>query len=148
MGPWRHGGWGGGPGQKLGKIDFGSPTGEYYRKNIQAPFFAYYLKDKGSLSQPEATVFESGSNKWRTFDSWPPKSAAKKSLYFHAGGKLSFDRADGDRGQRERQLRERPGASGSVSPASHRADVLSRRDRDGTPGCSRISGSCRSGPTC
>jgi putative CocE/NonD family hydrolase len=91
VGPWRHGGWAGGPGQKLGKIDFGSPTGEYYRQKIQAPFFAYYLKDKGTLNQPEATVFESGSNKWRTFDSWPPKSAVKKSLYFHAGGKLSFD---------------------------------------------------------
>ena len=91
VGPWRHGGWDGGPGQKLGKIDFGSPTGEYFRVHIQAPFFAYYLKSKGTLSQPEATVFESGSNKWRTFDSWPPKSAMKKSLYFHAGGKLSFD---------------------------------------------------------
>ncbi|MEO8337271.1 MAG: CocE/NonD family hydrolase, partial [bacterium] len=91
VGPWRHGGWGSGPAQKLGKIDFGSPTGEYYRQKIQAPFFAHYLKDKGTLDQPEATVFESGSNKWRTFDSWPPKSALKKSLYFHADGKLSFD---------------------------------------------------------
>ena len=91
VGPWRHGGWGGGPGQKLGNIDFGSPTGEYYRQKIQAPFFAYYLKDKGSLSQPEATVFESGSNTWRTFGSWPPKEATTKSLYFHADGKLSFD---------------------------------------------------------
>jgi uncharacterized protein len=90
VGPWRHGGWSGGPGQKLGNIDFGSPTGEYYRQKIQAPFFAYYLKDKGQLTQPEATVFESGSNTWRTFDSWPPKSATTKSLYFHAGGKLSF----------------------------------------------------------
>ena len=91
VGPWRHGGWSGGPGQTLGKIDFGSPTGEYYRQKIQAPFFAHYLKDKGNLAQPEATVFESGSNQWRTFDSWPPKSALTKSLYFHAGGKLSFD---------------------------------------------------------
>ncbi len=91
VGPWRHGGWGGGPGQKLGKIDFGSPTGEYFRKNIQAPFFAYHLKDRGTLSQAEATVFESGSNRWRTFDSWPPKRAVTRSLYFHAGGKLSFD---------------------------------------------------------
>jgi putative CocE/NonD family hydrolase len=91
VGPWRHGGWSGGTGQKLGKIDFGSPTGEYYRQKIQAPFFAFYLKDKGTLAQPEATVFESGSNTWRTFDSWPPKNAVTKSLYFHAGGKLSFD---------------------------------------------------------
>ncbi|MEP6781402.1 MAG: CocE/NonD family hydrolase [Gemmatimonadaceae bacterium] len=90
VGPWRHGGWGSGPGQKLGKIDFGSPTGEYYRQKIQAPFFAFYLKDRGTLNQPEATVFESGSNKWRTFDAWPPKNATTKSLFFHANGKLSF----------------------------------------------------------
>ncbi|CAN5899136.1 CocE/NonD family hydrolase [soil metagenome] len=91
VGPWRHGGWSGGPGQKLGKIDFGSPTGEYYRQKIQAPFFAHYLKGKGALAQPEATVFESGSNTWRTFDSWPPKRASTRSLYFHAGSRLSFD---------------------------------------------------------
>jgi putative CocE/NonD family hydrolase len=90
VGPWRHGGWSFGKGQKLGKIDFGSPTGEYYRSQIEAPFFAYYLKDKGSHAQPEATVFESGSNLWRTFDSWPPRSATTRSLYFHADGRLSF----------------------------------------------------------
>jgi len=90
VGPWRHGGWSGGPGQKLGNIDFGSPTGEYYRARIQAPFFAYYLKDKGTLEQPEATVFESGSNRWRTFGSWPPREAKTRSLYFHANGLLSF----------------------------------------------------------
>ena len=90
VGPWRHGGWAGGPGQKLGKIDFGSATGEYYRTRIEAPFFAYYLKDKGSLQQPEATVFESGSNRWRTFSAWPPREATTRSLYFHANGRLSF----------------------------------------------------------
>jgi len=98
VGPWRHGGWSGGPGQKLGNIDFGSPTGEYYRSKIQAPFFAYYLKDKGSLVQPEATVFEAGSNTWRTFDSWPPKNATTKSLYFQPNGGLAFTppKATGD----------------------------------------------------
>ena len=60
VGPWNHGGWSRGTGQKLGAVDFGSPTGEFYRAQIQAPFFAFYLKDKGTLTQPEATVFESG----------------------------------------------------------------------------------------
>jgi len=98
VGPWNHGGWRGKSGQKLGNIDFGSPTGEYYRAKIQAPFFAYYLKDKGSLTQPEATVFESGSNTWRTFDSWPPKSATTKALYFQPNGRLAFTppKATGD----------------------------------------------------
>ena len=91
VGPWNHGGWSGGTGQKLGRIDFGSHTGEYFREKVEAPFFAWYLKDVGSLTQPEATVFESGSNRWRTFDAWPPRGAVTKSLYFHAGGQLSFD---------------------------------------------------------
>ncbi len=91
VGPWRHGGWSGGPGQTLGRIDFGSPTGAYYRASIQAPFFAYYLKDRGTARRTEATVFESGSNQWREFDAWPPKEATTRSLYFHANGRLSFD---------------------------------------------------------
>ncbi len=90
VGPWRHGGWSSGPGQQLGKIDFGSPTGEYFRTKIEAPFFAYYLKDEGRLDQPEATVFEAGSNRWRTFTRWPPVEAERRALYFHAGGALSF----------------------------------------------------------
>ncbi len=90
VGPWRHGGWRGGTGQKLGKIDFGSATGEYFRSQVEAPFFAYYLKDKGQLVQPEATVFESGSNQWRKFDSWPPRQAKTRALYFQSGGKLAF----------------------------------------------------------
>ena len=90
VGPWWHGGWSAGPGQKIGPIDFGSPTGEYYRAKIQAPFFAKYLKDQGDFKPAEATVFESGSNTWRTFTAWPPKEAATKSLYFHANGALSF----------------------------------------------------------
>ncbi len=91
VGPWWHGGWSNGAGQKIGAIDFGSATGEFYRQKIQAPFFAHYLKDLGSFTPAEATVFEAGSNTWRTFTAWPPKEAVTRSLYFHAGGRLSFD---------------------------------------------------------
>jgi putative CocE/NonD family hydrolase len=91
VGPWNHGGWNAPEGQKLGNIDFGSPTSKYFRDSIEAPFFAYYLKDQGALHQPEALVFESGSNRWRKYDSWPPKSGvAERPLYFAADGKLSF----------------------------------------------------------
>jgi uncharacterized protein len=90
VGPWNHGGWSAGPGQKLGNIDFGSPTGEYYRTKIQTPFFAHYLKDKGDFQLPEATVFEAGNNVWRSYSAWPPKEAKTRSLYFHADGRLSF----------------------------------------------------------
>ena len=46
-------------------------------------------KDKFKLA--EAIVFETGTNQWRHYDSWPPKNASEKTLYLHAGGKLSFD---------------------------------------------------------
>jgi hypothetical protein len=89
-GPWVHGGWSRGEGDHLGDIQFGSKTGEYFRTKIQFPFFEHYLKSHGE-SQPKAIVFETGTNDWHKFDAWPPKAATAKTLYFHSGGKLSFD---------------------------------------------------------
>ena len=91
MGPWNHGGWGG-RARRLGAIDFGSDTGTYFRKEIQAPFFAKLLKDKGNFTPAEATVFQSGSNKWMTYDAWTPKNGQKRAIYLQADGKLSFDK--------------------------------------------------------
>ncbi|HXY24668.1 MAG TPA: CocE/NonD family hydrolase [Candidatus Acidoferrum sp.] len=90
-GPWNHGGWAGGPGKSLGAIPFGSDTALYFRHNIEAPWFAYWLKNKGSLPLKEALMFQTGSDTWEQFDSWPPKNAKKQTLYFRADGKLSFD---------------------------------------------------------
>jgi putative CocE/NonD family hydrolase len=91
VGPWNHGGWGGGPGSSLGDIPFGSDTSQYFRKNVEAPWFAYWLKDKGTLPLKEALTFQTGSNQWMQFSSWPPKNAQTRNLYFHNDGKLSFD---------------------------------------------------------
>jgi len=89
-GPWVHGGWARGDGSHLGDVQFNAKTSEYFRANIQFPFFEHYLKGKGA-AQPKAVVFETGTNVWRSFDAWPPKGVAARTLYFHAGGKLSFD---------------------------------------------------------
>ncbi|MDQ8153877.1 MAG: CocE/NonD family hydrolase [Gemmatimonadota bacterium] len=89
VGPWNHGGWRR-EGRALGKIDFGALTGADFRATIEAPFFAKYLKGTGDYVPAEATVFESGSNTWRTFTAWPPKEAVTKALYFQANGVLSF----------------------------------------------------------
>jgi len=92
VGPWNHGGWNAPLGQKLGNIDFGTPASKVFRDSIQAPFFAFYLKDRGNLKQPEAITFEGGANRWRHYDSWPPKvNVTARSLYFHDRGELSFD---------------------------------------------------------
>jgi putative CocE/NonD family hydrolase len=89
-GPWVHGGWARGTGDHLGDVQFNAKTSEYFRANVQFPFFEHYLKGKGA-AQPKAVVFETGTNVWRSFESWPPKAATSKTLYFHPNGKLSFD---------------------------------------------------------
>ena len=92
VGPWNHGGWSRGDGQKLGPVDFGSKTAEYYRKNVLARFLAFHLKEKGTLDLPEALTFRTGANEWVRHNEWPPKrNAVARQLYFQADGKLSFD---------------------------------------------------------
>ncbi|HTJ29636.1 MAG TPA: CocE/NonD family hydrolase [Acidobacteriaceae bacterium] len=90
-GPWVHGGWARSDGSHLGDAQFNAKTGDYFRSNIQFPFFEHYLKGRGAYTQPKAIVFETGANQWHTLESWPPKAAAPRTLYFHANGKLSFD---------------------------------------------------------
>jgi putative CocE/NonD family hydrolase len=90
MGPWFHGGWVRSDGSKLGDISFDSRTGEYYIKNIELPFFNYYLKDKGELNLPEAYVFETGTNQWKTYSRWPPENISRKKLYLGQNYSLSF----------------------------------------------------------
>lgn len=91
-GPWNHGGWARATGDSLGKIKFGSNTSQDYREKIEAPWFAYYLKDKGKLDITEAITFQTGANEWKRYDQWPPRDIAPdRKLYFHGDGKLSFD---------------------------------------------------------
>jgi len=88
-GPWAHGAW--------NRAQAGSPerlqfeTADYYRERIVFPFFEHYLKGNGDVRLPEATVFETGTNRWRQYESWPPAGTQSKALYLHAGGRLSFD---------------------------------------------------------
>jgi len=96
VGPWNHGGWARGSGNFLGSIPFASNTSEYFREQVEAPWFAYWLHDKGTLPLKEALLFQTGSDVWTRFDSWPPKDAQTKSLYFGASGKLSFDAPNTD----------------------------------------------------
>ncbi len=92
MGPWFHGGWGGrGDGSYLGNVRFGKKTSEFYQRNIEMPFFNFYLKLKGTVHDiAEATVFFSGENEWRRFNEWPTNKMEYKNLYIVADGRLSF----------------------------------------------------------
>ncbi|MCX6573754.1 MAG: CocE/NonD family hydrolase [Candidatus Aminicenantes bacterium] len=91
-GPWNHGGWMRPGGTALGRIKFGSDTADYFRKKIQAPFFAHYLKDKPGWDVPEAITFETGANEWRVYDEWPPRKLTEdRPLYVREDGRLSFE---------------------------------------------------------
>jgi putative CocE/NonD family hydrolase len=90
MGPWRHGGWARDAGEQLGNLNFAVRTGEFFREQIQFPFFMHYLKDKPA-DLPEAYMFMTGMNEWRRESEWPPKGARPLTLYFGAGGALSSD---------------------------------------------------------
>jgi putative CocE/NonD family hydrolase len=91
MGPWFHGGWARSDGDTLKHLSFATKTSLFYREKIELPFFNFYLKDKGNLDLPEAYVFETGSNTWKTYDHWPPKNITSKSLYIQPNGGLSFE---------------------------------------------------------
>ncbi|NCX96365.1 MAG: CocE/NonD family hydrolase [Chitinophagia bacterium] len=83
MGPWSHGGWSRGKGDYLGNVRFAGEHSVSYHKNIEFPFFEYYLNHKGSVEHiAEANIFFSGSNQWKKMNSWAPANATKTHFYF------------------------------------------------------------------
>lgn len=92
MGPWVHGGWSYGEGDRLGSVLFHSKTGEYYREQIEQKFFKHFLKGSEDFAATEAQVFETGTDRWRRFEAWPPHDAVPRTFYFHPAGSLSPER--------------------------------------------------------
>jgi putative CocE/NonD family hydrolase len=88
-GPWNHGSWRG-TGDRVGKLSIGVDSGTAFRRDIEAPFFAYWLHGKGPKPTGEARVMQGGSWVWKSYASWPPKGAKATSLYLQADGTLSF----------------------------------------------------------
>ena len=91
MGPWAHGDWHRGDAEQLGNVPFHQKTGRFYRDRIELPFLKHFLKGADDPKLPDAYVFETGTNQWRRYDSWPPGNVSEKTLYFHPNGRLSFD---------------------------------------------------------
>ncbi len=92
MGPWKHGGWSRTDGDRLGDVTFGQKTSLRYREDVELPFFRRHLKGGQGAQRaplPEATVFETGTNTWRSYDAWPPKEARVAILFLREGGLLS-----------------------------------------------------------
>jgi putative CocE/NonD family hydrolase len=88
MGPWSHGQWASGTAPNLGNIYWGQDANKKY-SILEKHFFDYYLKGEGKQELAEATIFVTGSNEWRSYDTWPPKNTVEKTLYFQPSGALS-----------------------------------------------------------
>ena len=89
VGPWVHGGWASGDGDHLGDVQFAAKTSEFFRANIQFPFFEFYLKGKGTALPRLMCLKPAPTSGGST--SMASGAGRSKTLYLHAGGKLSFD---------------------------------------------------------
>ena len=101
-GPWFHGEWQSPTAENIGIIPFGGhETAREFRENIEAPFFRYYLHGQGDKPRWQASTFQSGSNTWHTYATWPPKEAKGTNLYLHSDGTLSFRAPQEGKGEKE-----------------------------------------------
>jgi len=91
MGPWYHGGWSRSEGNHLGPVLFGARTSAWYREQVEFRFFDGYLRADTRQTLPEATVFETGANHWRSFTEWPPKETKAQRLYLRGDAMLAVD---------------------------------------------------------
>jgi putative CocE/NonD family hydrolase len=93
LGPWSHGAWGRPEWTKFGQYSFGKNVNADYQK-WETDFFNFFLKGKGQNTLPEATIFFTGTNEWKTFDNWPVKNVNQQTFLFHSNNKLSEKDAD------------------------------------------------------
>lgn len=88
MGPWTHGAWAAPVWTQFGTYLFGENVNKYFEQ-VETDFFNFYLKNKSAVNLAEATIFETGSNQWKTYSSWPPRNLKKTNYYLGSHGNLS-----------------------------------------------------------
>jgi len=97
LGPWCHGQWSDSNASTIGEYRMERNTADDFRE-IQKAWFDYWLKGIGDGKFPEATCFQTGSNVWKTYATWPDKSATPTRLYLEDKQKLSFRKPTGENG--------------------------------------------------
>lgn len=122
MGPWYHGMWASGAGQKFHVHDWGSNTSTYFQDEIEFPFFDAFLRGDRKYSRPKATVFDSGAKVWKTFDTWPPTQSKLANLYLDPAGKLTETKRS--------QIGKLSYVSDPANPVPYQGGTLTRRTRE------------------
>ncbi|AUD02659.1 CocE/NonD family hydrolase [Spirosoma pollinicola] len=95
MGPFGHGRWSRETGHTLhSNVYFGDSIATFYQRNIEAKFFTHFLKGAGDgkTGLPEAYLFNTGRNEWKTFDKWPVADAPVKQFFLMSDGTLANNR--------------------------------------------------------
>jgi putative CocE/NonD family hydrolase len=129
-GPWWHDQWAGKNGKSIGSIEFGSNTSEYFQQHFEIPFFEYFLRGIGDVSQiAEANIFITGANEWKTFDKWPPSATENKSLYLHANGKLNWSKPESNLSPENKETIYSEYTSDPSRPVPYEEDVHFNRSR-------------------
>ena len=62
-------------------MQYGSKTGEDFRREVELPFFREHLKDGPPTRLPKALMFETGGNRWHRCDAWPPTGVTPMRLF-------------------------------------------------------------------
>ena len=131
MGPWYHGQWSTAMGSKLGNVQFGSNTSEWYQQNIEFPFFNYYLKGKGNTTNiAEATIFFSGENNWKQLPQWPPAEMKTQDVFLLTDGKLGYNKAATSTIGKQTEKGYTQYVSDPSKPVPYTEDVLFERTRE------------------
>lgn len=91
MGPWYHGQWTR-DGSFLGNVRFGVNTSQYYQDSLEVPFFKHYLLGGPSPDLAEATIFFTGENNWKKFDTWPPANVENVPFYLGDNGTITLSK--------------------------------------------------------
>jgi putative CocE/NonD family hydrolase len=77
----------------MGHFPIPGTSGDDFRRDIEAPFFRYWLHGKGTKPGFEAKMFQSGSWTWKSYPKWPAPGTTATALYLRADGSLSFEGA-------------------------------------------------------
>jgi len=92
LGPWRHGSWSNSV-RHLGKVGFGEPIGDEFRSQIEAKFFAHYLKDETDFDLANTASFQTGSNTWRYYAEFPPRESRSTALHLAGASLITWNAA-------------------------------------------------------
>ena len=90
VGPWNHG-QSQHEGSSLGAIKWHSDTSLYFREKVLLPFWNRHLKGDTTATIPPVIAFDTGTNEWRTHQSWPAGGRVSTTrLHLQPNGRLSL----------------------------------------------------------